>query len=792
MVRVLTAATAAEAAKATGAFPRRILEVQFPAPTGTKYFSGEALTTPVVAEGRIKGLGEISIMGEPGKGGSLSSMTIELADEDQFFKNLQETKPGIQDVDSFLWLWFEGTSWDTDKVLDFGGVLTAPMNWNENRASFSFTMKGFEHKFDRELGRLATQAIFPEIDCSQNENDLIPICYGCPVFRVPAILIDRPGQASLNVKFLATDVSLTINSTALAAGFTTGTSINLAIGVGNRWERVTGSFASGSSTVFNITSRGSIDASGTIPGFFGSGGFQFILIPRADVTNPDNSRAGNALHVQNGGVWKTLVCSHWTQQGANQAVAIKGDLTLVTGDNYKLGSIPGHIADWSPGTSVAEFGTFTYVCNYLPTQSINRVEARTQVDVGGGSQSVVWLEINNAHYTVDNDNRTWNIALGRTANDPGVATVTLNFTPKQLGIADETVFVTMDATVDVGAGPSPAGSFGQEAVCNPADVIEHILTNGFLGNVPTARVNAASFATAATKISTKFSFAILDSKAKLNEIISDLAYQAHSILFWDEGKATMKALERPLTGSTSTFTRSDYTMIEKLSIEDMDIKNYTTELIAKFRPSVTSDELVLVRESTDGITDFGIKRDEIALWAYQFPTSVALATEFWLEYFLETNRRVTFTTWLNALKIQPGDIITLDIDDGAGNVIFNSVLAQVISVRKQPGNLREGRMERITLTCDLKLYDYTVSVTAPTDITCIGNAAKREFERSGKLYLQSSGVGRSLFVGPGLRFPNDGNSNIQQPVTSDPTPGGTYETVNNLLIYITPPNPGCP
>lgn len=796
MARTLTSAAATEAAKQHGAFPRRILEVQFPSPTGTKFYSSEALTSPVTAEGRIRSIGNITVRGEPGKGGNVNSMSIELRDDDLFFKDLNETKPGFQNVDAFLWLWFEGTTWPDDRILDFGGVLTAPMQWSERTASFSMTMKGFEHKYDKEIGQLATADIFTEIDCAECENALIPIVYGNPCQRVPACVIDRPGQAVLSSALnVVPDTSLSINATASEAGFTSGSTISLAVGSGGRWERVTGSFATGSSTSFSITSRGAVDAEGTTAGLFGSGGFSYILVPRADITNPDTPRTGHPLYINdNSGTWHTIPITHWSQQGTSQAIAIEGNLNIPSGSDYKIGSLPGFVPSWPIGTNVAEIGTWKYVVNYLPSKSVDRVEARVEVETGAGARVTQWLEINSAHYTVDNDDRAFNTALGRLSTDPGLTTVTLNFHPKQLGINDETVFITLRGIISTSHSTSPGGSFGDAALENPADVIEHLLTNEFLGNVPSARVDANSFSTAAAAISTKCSFAILNEKARLNDITSDLAYQGNSILFWDAGKATMKALERPLQVADSelTITRGDYSFNDMLKIEDVDIKQYVTELQAKFRPAVPASELVLVRDSSGAKDDFGMQRDTLDLWAYQFPTSVALVTEFWLEYFLETNRRVTFTTFLNAVKIQPGDVITLDIDDGAGNIIFDSVLAQVIAVNRQPGSLQQGAMERVTITCELKLYDYTISTATPSDVTCIGHVARRALRQTGKLFLQSSGTGRSLFVNNSPFVADDGGANIQKPIQdTDVDPDANFVMVGMLLIEFVP-EPPCP
>lgn len=769
MARTLTAATTTEKDKVTGAFPRRILEVQFA--SGTKFYSDEILTSPVACETElILNMGEISISSEAGKKGGMASVEITLSDEDLFWLQKNETKPGIQKTDAFLWTWFVGTSWATDRVLELGGMLTVPMKWEEKKAEYKVRLVGFEHVYDKPIGVLASVDIFPEINCSECENTLIPIAYGEPVYRVPACIVDRPGRAILASELnVVPDTTLTIASTAAEANFTTGSSITLIVGIGNRWEKITGSFASGGTSTFVITSRGAIQAEGTIPGFYASGGQQFITVTRTDLTNPDTSRAGYPLYLQEaGGDWFIIPITHWKQSGVNQVVAPKGNLTLVTGDDWKIGTVAGWIPVWPPGSYVYELGTFKYAVNFLPSQAVLRIEARTPVNIGGGDRKSLWLEINPIYYTVNLNDKSYNAELGRDpVTDDGITSVTLLYSPTQLGLDSDMIWTTLN-----GIEQDPDATPASGTISNPSDVLYHLLTNPWLGNVPSVRVNSASFTTAKALIDTKMSFALFDERQQLNDLLVDLAYQANSLLFVDAGEYTMVKLVRPLTLAMEELriTRNELGGQKSLLIEDRDVKQYITELSSRFRPAIPATEMILTRDSVDGKTDFGIQRDEMDLWAYQFPTSVALTTEFWLEYLLETNRRVTFTTYLNALHIQPGDMITLDIEDGAGNKILNCVFTQVVSIKRTLGDLKAKKVESATITVEFKMYDYTISASVPSDVGCLGNIPEREYRRSGRLYLQSSGRGRSLYVQQPAKYPGEGG-NVANPAMSniDPT-----------------------
>lgn len=775
MARSLTAAATTEAEKQAGAFPRRILEVQWS--DGTKYYSTEDLSSPVSAEGRLLRIGEITIQGKPGKGAAVRTLDVTFADEDFFLKAKNEAKPGIQTTPAILWIWFEGTTWPDDRVAEFGGIITAPLRFQERNTAWRLTLKGFEHHHDKQIGEIATKDIFPEIRCTEVENELIPIAYGNPCYRIPAYVIDRPGEGTLASQLEIPDSTLKINSTASEANFTTGYSIDLAVGAGNRWEKITGSFADDTTDTFDITDRGSIEASGTTDGIATAEGFEWILIPEGDFTDATINRSGRPLYIKdNDGVWHTLPVTHWTQDGTSRRAALKGDLNLSSVQNdYKIGAIAGWVPLYPPGTQVREIGSWKYVTNFLPSESVERVEIKGTVEVPGGDRRTAWLEINPAHYSTDLNDQSFNTNMGRAADDDGMTTVSLDFTPTQFGTDDPTIYVTVKG---IKGG-------GTTALENPADVIKHLLENQFLGNVPSGRINGSSFNTG--DFSQKFSFALLDSGKSLNDLTSELAHQANAILFWDGQQVNLKKLERPLQSADSelTITRDDYSLNEPFKIEDADIKHFVTELQSKFRPTVTAAEQILTRESSDGKDDFGIQREKWNLWSYQFPTSVALATEFWLQYLLETNRRVTVTTYLQALKIQPGDVITLDIDDGDGTIIFDSVLAQVIEVRRSAAQ-RSG-MEQTRLTCELKLYDYTIETGTPSDTGCIGDEQGRILEDEGKLYLQSDGTDRSLFVAQGPRG-GDGAGNLTKPVQSDMDPSGNVVIPQtNLLGYIQRP-----
>lgn len=770
MPRTLTAPAAAQAARKDGPQPVHILEIAFE--SGTVFWADEELTVPVVAEARVVTWGELQLDAVPGKTGGMGSITITVRDNDHFLKQEAAAQPGYQRVDATLYLWFAGTDWEDDRIVLFAGVLTAPCEWDESTACTRLTMKGREQQHDPDVGYMMTAQSFPEIDCKACENEIVPIVYGNPCRRVPACVVDRPGVAQLAVTLTSLPPSntLTIDRGAQSAFFTEGVAIELIVGWPGRWERITGSFNSSSDTTFSITSRGSIIAEGNISDY-AIGGTHYVTLPIADL--PDTSPRGGfpLLLQQDTSDWIALTITHWFTSGSHVIVCVNSsDMDVSVGNAYQLLQSPGIIPIWPSGTQVSEAGivgtseggsTWTYVANWLPSKSVDFVEIRARVNVAGGDSHVKWAIINPAYYSVDLDDRAYNTNIGREPGDPGLTTITLDFSPVQLGADDETIYVSLKGITD-------DNTTGGDVLEDPALVCENLLSNPFIGNIPADRIDSGSFAAAAALLTTRCGFALSDEKDSLNNVVADIANQAGCVFFWDGGKATIRRLKPDILLSDSQFTVNNSTRrAGSLKISEIDVKELTTEMIGTFRRTVPDNEQRIVRGSeaeredtsinassaggNAGKTDFGLQRNEMDFWAFQFPSSVALATQEWCRRKLTTNRTVTVDVYLDAIKLQPGDVVTLDIEDGAGVAIFDSVPARIRNIRMRLGSAKSGEMPSISLTVEVQGYDYAVTVVVPDDESCAGQNVSGGRSRSRRLSVQAHGgkTGMHVIDSPG-------------------------------------------
>lgn len=774
MPRTLTTNAIAEKNKATGASPRWILEIQWGGATGTKYYGTETIASPVVVDGRVVSFGELQLSAGGQTASSNGSMSVSLTDTDYELKALIDTKPGIQNKPAWVHLWFEGTDW-SDKVTLFGGIITSPMKFSTDTGTWDMSIKGFEHHFNRDVGHLITRDEFPEVACEQTEGKILPIVYGKPVYRSPGYVINRPGTgllaATLNV---VPDTALTLNVTAKEGGFTSGSTISLAVGTADRYEIVTGSFADENTAVFDIETRGAIEFEGQIPGTFGSGGNQYVLLPTADM--PDASgvpltaghRIGQPLYMkQQDDSWVFTLIQYWHLEGNAYAVIESHQFDIVTGSEYKVGSERGVVPVWYTGTLVKEIGTWTYVVNHVPSISVDRVESKANIN---GTD--VWMTYDEAHYIVDVDDKSFNTILGRGVSDPGVTTVTLNGNPQQLGFTDESIWVTIESVLS-----------------NPADVLKDLLRSPYVGNVDVAHVEESTFAQAALEIPTLFAFTLLETK-KLHELMTDLAMQAGCYYFWDQGRAVLKHAKTELLPGDVVQQHDESHVFLPVEVSDTDVKKLTTQMISRFRMAIPAPDIKLSRKSQPAIDEYGENRQEINLWAYQYPTSVALITEQWLLHRLKNTRMIEFELPLVAVNLRPGDVVELSIVDGHNRALVPSgTKGWIKSLRHQIGNPLNNEMEKISVTLSVPLWDWVIEVDTPDDKSC---SPAKPFSVTGQTRSNIQADHNGLFVEV-QNAGGDGGQALHQPVPGpDVDPSAKFRSTDLGQGSFSVPDTGIP
>ena len=792
MTRTITSATLTEKTKTDGAEPVYILEVQYGGATGTKYYAAEDLTSPVTAEGRVLSWGNITVSGEIGKIGGFDSTTIQLGDADHVLDALWKVSPGVQNKKAYLHLYFGGTTWADDKVTVAGGVLAAP-KWSSVNSSWEVTLKSFDHLFDKSVGTPLTRQAFPEVICSDCDGDIIPIAYGSPVKRVPACLIDRPGYGYLAWPLGPNDTYMYLHDTATNLGFPVDSTIHIDVGS----EYITGCFCnSGDRTQFTIYSRQIFDGVGQVAGFLGSGGLQYVLIPRASFADFDHldqttpaSRFGAAIEFFYDGLWHIYSVSMWIITGSNVAVLPQGSANIQVGTPWRVSSTGSTFVNWPAGTQVGQRGIWTYVCNHLPSESVERVEVRAPYRFANGAQVETWYEYAPSAYAASLNNKSFNAQLGRGAADQGVTTVRLGLSPIALGLSSNKIWVTLKGI---------RGS--TYAYTDPVSIIEHMITHNHMGGISSSFVDATSFADAYAGVSTTAMAFVITDRKKLSELVDDIAHQGFCQAWWDNGKIHLAAIDNTLDSGDVVWTATDTNIKEEsLEISEVDVNEWTTEMTSNYQPTAGPDpDQHIVRTSNAAAAQYGKHEDDLDLWCFQSVSQVAAATEHWLTYNLARQRTVRLESYLNAIHVQPGDVVKVSHLDGDGNHVLNNQLVRVTRTELKPG--AEGEIDTVSIEGEYTLWSWTIEAATFTDIECFqpvndqpqGNPSAS----SGNTYITpfSSGLGSSGELptgsGPSSRFTNNsdgGTGTIFWPWSSEspassgatrsyPTSGGPTET----------------
>jgi hypothetical protein len=722
-MRTLPSAAATQAALQSGAFPVHILEIQWP--SGTVYYCDGLAYPPVACQARVIDWGTVQVEATLERSGGNTQFTVKLADPDRAIKTLCETAPGIGGAPAFVHLWFSGTSW-SDRVTVFGGAVarrgeSRGSEWDEQNAVWSLQLDGYEKSLTQNLGRLFDRRAFPELICSQCEGELIPIVFGDPVRRVPMCVIDRPGVGQLGRTLYPWDTEFYLAQPANEGGFTLNTMIDVVIGTPGMYGVYTGGvFDPGDLYKFTLTWNGAIQAQGTTVGVYGSSGMLSLLIAQADVPNYPISRAGYPLFVYLNGQWNTYVISEWLLTGSSIGVLFvhsAGDIPA--GTPWKMGTWPsGFIPTFPPGTPVYEVGNWTYAANFLPSKEITAIELPgQQFSAGNLVQAKTWYSLNAAYYSVNLDNKTWNANLGRDPNDdPGITTVSVSVSPAEMGAQDEHLYATIRGIMD---NDDPGTG---TPLNNPADVISKILQHRFLGGLDSARVNATSFAAAATAITEKFAFAIREQRP-LNDVCADLALQAGCFYFWDQGQACLTQIN--VSGSPVASFDERNVLLGSLKIEDPGSTDKSTEFSGSWAPTCASSETKITLESPGQIALLGRVRKDFKLWAYQESSYVSSVLSRLALAFLSQQRMVSFSTFLPGLKLQPGDFVFLSRTDGDGSGILNYVPARVARLSHKFLRLQGQQIEQIDVQAAVKLWDVSVATSAFDSQDC--NATAGDF-----------------------------------------------------------------
>jgi hypothetical protein len=722
MMRTLSTTAAAAVAARTGTSLQRWLSIDWGGATGVLYYSDEPRATPddyQDAAAVVVQWGEFSRSVRPGELGGFGETTLVLADPTGVLGTAINTRPGIQGRVAEISLSFPGQVW-ADRIVLARGTLAAP-KWSSETRLWSFTFRSLEHHYGKQIGFRLDRNDFADVACSAQEGKILPIAFGDPVLRVPAVLVDRPGHAMLSAEFNIHDTTLTIDRTIEDGLFVRDNLFKqFYLGWPNNFETITARFTGvlDETMTLSVSSREFVDASGNSPGVFASGGLRFQQIERWKVPDWETPRTNHAVWWYIAGAWHMTTVTMWKLVGTYILIGYEGSLTISTGTPWKMAKYPGLVPIWPQGTPIHEAGTWKYVCNAVPSKEVTNVQAPAQVPVaGGGTPGVTWFDFDPEYWSAQLDDRTWNEQLGRTPDpdgDPGVTSIYLDRPPTALGFSEDTVYVTLHGPqID----PEDEDS---DSLDNAPAIIERLMTDAALGAAPAEHVNSTEIA--ATKAwllanrNIKTAIAITEA-ASLADIIAEIAYAATCAAFFDFGQLVVLPWPEFDDTAVATFTQSNVTS-RALSITYHPLSDLPTIVLFDWHPYPTAETYRYVRRSVQAVADVGRHEKTIELKHIQRPTSVALAADFWAAYWV--NRQATVSVgdaFLDSLPVRCTDPVrVLWTRPGASAVVDDTGI--VIGIRHQIADLKNRQPDALEFEVELNLIAYTIETVSVSDFVC--------------------------------------------------------------------------
>jgi len=447
--------------------------------------------------------------------------------------------------------------------------------------------------------------------------------------------------------------------------------------------------------VATIISRGSTLASGTTSPLYGAGGLAYMVIPESALADPDKDLRGFVIIVETPQGWQSFVISDWIDIGNGRAVVPESEeIDFAEGQPWKILTTVGQIPVWPVGTEVTIGGEYKFAVSHTPLESVDVLEVKGTVNNGG--QSIRYFELAPEDYTVELNDKSFNDSLDRGPADPGITTVTINFSPRDYGSENDVIYIT-----------------GSHELIDPVDILTEILQSEWLGNIdpsdyPIDTTGAASDVTPAFALTEPF---------KLHDTVSDLAQQCGLLLFWDGGKICIRSVKPWDALGTPAFTASNANIAAGsfgLTFEDGPAE--VNRLIAVWKPSVSGQkEFRYTREAPQAIELYGEKTKEMKFWALQNKQDVAAMATFWLAYWLGAQREVRITSFLNALQVQPADTVAVNYRRADNNTAIVNSPGRITQVNHTPADAQSQQMETVEMTCLLRGQIFSITAVPDQD-----------------------------------------------------------------------------
>ena len=492
--------------------------------------------------------------------------------------------------------------------------------------------------------------------------------------------------------------------------------------------------------------RGSWAATGR-GSYYVTGGVKYLTVPKnafADWTNGGASYQGAlTIWVNCSGGWMPYTSTEWVSVSASHVAFAStgggpGDYTdPCPNNNYPFIATFGNMGNGTHwlGSKVMAGDPFVYAVNFLPSESVD------QLYLGG-----VTGFIDNNLWTANLNDKTYNVALKRDPSDDGITTVTFHgwfqhtWWMGQM-IYGEGTLDSISANLKGIMGHPDHRAYDGTALSNPVDIIEDYLTNPFLGNTPYSMIDTAAFDEAKDRLEAltddiapsndpqglRFAFAQYEPE-ELNKYIQELAFHGTMLFFWDMGLATLSVIFAVWEQDDTVFELNESNQSDDtFGFELIDIEESPTELVGVFSQwtrvygtgtsnmgqyrGVQSATQNIIRRSSEAELHRPRKSEELKLWMYQEVYSVNYVLETWLRDRVNTSARVNASAHLDAMLLQPGDIIDIQRQSGVPKVLLHK-MARIESASQSIGDPRSDKSGEIKFKAVVRLTDFAIEPAA--------------------------------------------------------------------------------
>ena len=681
MVRTITAATQTKLETDLGTEVIVVLEVFWASVDGTATGPSEYYADREIESGTVKGsIINMSSFDEAVQvtgGGQAASFNVVFDSTDGLIKTIFDQND-VHKAPAKVWLYINGTDFETDKVAIFQGQINSPVVWKEGPRTFEMSV--VNRIEDVEVGFSAEEGEFPSLP-----EELIgrpwPLCFGTtinvPALKaVPAISGQLAGGVGIADFTLQTRIDLAEAitcpqtpigfkcTTQLGAGTYSATCniafetdqnclqarcveierLELMLSEQKSYEYTTltifegTKFPQGRRITLNI--NGGL-FTGSFNGTLNNPSNQFIVISRQ---HPDYDPATGTVVEDSFQQAIESACpgSDFEAEDSNFTETAFGPVftglrsSRLSWEAYREAKQANFF--WAGGGSTVTLETskeIVYIANIVPS-TILRVAAWRTIN---GNRFLLTVpdkyytirEVNYGGYTVEEI--VFQRPLSNEDQDSG-------------GGWTDDIFVTQVSSV----GP------------NPVDIIEW-----FIDTYTSYSKDSASFSSVQTAIDNYPMHFALTSRPNLLNILQDLAQKARCALWQKLDTFFIKYLaEEP--SSVATIAEDDVLTNDELQgsleITLTPTEDLVTKLTTKWRRdySLDDDYTLILRHN---VKKYGTHSREEDYFPYGHLDLVRKSATFWLVRWANTWKKVRLSTSLEFLKLEPFDTVTLDLPDVA-------------------------------------------------------------------------------------------------------------------------------